>query len=42
MKNNIHTFSDLDLYYQKQEKLNTIKKSISKKLGLNISFLVMK
>ncbi len=34
-KNNITTFSDLDLYYQKQEKLNTIKKSISKKLGLN-------
>lgn len=34
-KNNIKTFSDLDLYYQKQEKLNIIKKSISKKLGLN-------
>lgn len=33
-KNNINTFSDLDLYYQKQEKLNTIKKSISKKLGI--------
>ncbi len=33
-KNNIKTFSDLDLYYQKQEKLNIIKKSISKKLGL--------
>lgn len=34
-KNNIKTFSDLDLYYQKQEKLNIIKKSISKKLGLS-------
>ena len=34
-KNNIQTFSDLDLYYQKQEKMNAIKKSISKKLGLN-------
>ncbi len=33
-KNDIKTFSDLDLYYQKQEKLNTIKKSIAKKLGL--------
>lgn len=32
-KNNIKTFSDLDIYYQKQEKLNTIKKSICKKLG---------
>lgn len=34
-KNNIKTFSDLDIYYQKQEKMNVIKKSISKKLGLN-------
>lgn len=34
-KNNIKTWSDLDMYYEKQEKLNTIKKSISKKLGLN-------
>ncbi len=33
--NKIKTFSDLDLYYQKHEKLNAIKKSISKKLGLN-------
>ncbi len=33
--NNIKNFSDLDLYYQKREKLNTFKKSISKKLGLN-------
>lgn len=36
-KNKIRTFTDLDLYYQKQEKLNKIKKSISKKLGLNRS-----
>lgn len=36
-KNKIETFTDLDLYYQKQEKLNKIKKSISKKLGLNRS-----
>jgi len=34
-KNNIKTFDDLDLYYEKQEKLNKIKKSISKKLGLS-------
>lgn len=34
-KNGIKNFSDLDLYYQKQEKLNILKKSISKKLGLN-------
>lgn len=34
-KNSIKTFSDLDFYYQKQEKLNVVKKSISKKLGLN-------
>ena len=33
--NNIKTFSDLDLYYQKREKLNIYKKLISKKLGLN-------
>lgn len=33
-QNGIKTFSDLDLYYQKQEKLNSIKKAISKKLGL--------
>ena len=31
-KNNIKTFTDLDSYFEKQEKLNTIKKSISKKL----------
>ena len=34
-KNNIRTFTDLDNYYEKQEKLNIIKKSIAKKLGLN-------
>lgn len=33
-KNNIKTFNDLDSYYEKQEKLNKFKKSISKKLGL--------
>ena len=32
--NNIKTFSELDNYYENQEKLNKIKKSISKKLGL--------
>ena len=31
--NNIHTWNDLDLYYQKQEKLVKIKKTIAKKLG---------
>lgn len=31
--NKIQTWNDLDLYYQKQEKLNKIKKTISKKLG---------
>lgn len=34
-KSNIKCWSDLDAYYEKQEKLNVIKKSISKKLGLN-------
>lgn len=34
-KNNIKTFNDLDKYYEKQEKLNTLQKSISKKLGLS-------
>ncbi len=34
-KSNIKSWSDLDLYYEKQEKLNVIKKSIAKKLGLN-------
>ena len=32
-KNNIKTYEDLELYYQKFEKLNKIKKSIAKKLG---------
>lgn len=36
-KNKIQSFSDLDLYYQKQEQLNKIKKAISKKLGLSRS-----
>ena len=34
-KSNIKTFNDLDIYYEKQEKLNIIKKSISKKLGFS-------
>lgn len=33
-KNDIKTYNDLDKYYQKQEKLNTLQKTISKKLGL--------
>ncbi len=36
-KNNIKNFNDLDLYYEKQEKLKTIAKTISKKLGLSRS-----
>lgn len=32
-KNNIQTFNDLDRYYEKQEKLNILCKSIIKKLG---------
>ena len=36
-KSNIRTFTDLDNYYEKQEKLNILKKSIAKKLGLNRS-----
>ena len=31
--NKIQTWNDLDLYYQKQEKINKIKKAIAKKLG---------
>ena len=34
-KNNIKTFNDLDKYYEKQEKVNKIANSISKKLGLS-------
>ena len=34
-KNNIKTFNDLDKYYEKQEKLNTLQKTISKKLGIS-------
>ena len=33
-KNDIKTYNDLDKYYQKQEKLNTLQKTISKKLCL--------
>lgn len=33
-KNNIKTFNDLDKYYEKQEKLNSLQKTISKKLGI--------
>lgn len=33
-KNNIKTFNDLDVYYEKQEKLKKISKTISKKLGI--------
>ena len=33
--NNIQNFNDLDNYYAKQEKLNILYKSISKKLGFN-------
>ena len=31
--NNVQTYNDLELYYQKQEKLNKIKNAIAKKLG---------
>lgn len=34
-KNNIKTFNDLDKYYEKQEKLNSLQKTISKKLGIS-------
>lgn len=34
-KNNIKTFSDLDEYYEKQESLSKISKSIAKKLGIS-------
>ena len=34
-QNNIKTFNDLDIYYEKQEKLKLIAKTISKKLGLS-------
>lgn len=34
-RNNIKTFSDLDIYYQKQENLSKISKSIAKKLGFS-------
>ena len=34
-KNNIKTFNDLEIYYEKQDKLNILYKSIAKKLGYN-------
>lgn len=34
-KNGVKTFNDLDTYYEKQEKVNTIANTISKKLGLH-------
>lgn len=34
-QNNIKTYADLDKYYEQQEALAKVKKSISKKLGLN-------
>ena len=39
-KNNIKSFSDLDKYYEKQEKIVSLKKSIIKKLGLNRNLTV--
>ena len=36
-KNKIKTFNDLDVYYEKQEKLNKIFKSIARKLGFSRS-----
>ena len=39
-KNNIKSFSDLDKYYEKQEKIGSIRKSIIKKLGLNRNLTV--
>lgn len=33
-KNNIQTFNDLDLYYEKQEKINSLASLVSKKLNL--------
>ncbi len=34
-KNNIKTYNDLEMYFQKQEKFTIFKKAISKKLGIN-------
>lgn len=34
-KNNIKTFNDLDIYYEKQEKLKILQKNITKKLGIS-------
>ena len=38
--NKIKTWSDLDKYYEKQEKISSVKKSIIKKLGLNRNLTV--
>lgn len=34
-KNNIKTFNDLENYYERQEKLSSVEKSVAKKLGLS-------
>ena len=34
-KNNIKTYNDLDKYYEKQEKLKALQKTVSKKLGIS-------
>lgn len=34
-KNNIKTFNDLDVYYEKQEKIKILQKNITKKLGIS-------
>ena len=39
-KNNVRSFSDLDKYYEKKEKISSVKKSIIKKLGLHRNLTV--
>lgn len=39
-KNNIKSYNELELYFEKQEKVNLIKKSIAKKLGFNRTLTV--
>ncbi len=39
-KNNVRSFSDLDQYYEKKEKVSALKKSVIKKLGLNRNLTV--
>lgn len=34
-KNNIKTYTDLEIYYEQQEKLSTIEKTIARKLGIS-------